>query len=190
MSELVEAAAEPLRFERNGKEYRLKPLTIGDSAEIERWAEQQVWDELKRRLNEATDPETKKLLTHRLATITKMELREEARGYIEGPESDTMFLWLMLKHEHSEITQEECAGLLTTREFNQFYAELEGLRRIDKITEMEQQFFSKTLPGMLAKLDDPEDHEIEHPADLIAKLRAFWDAYRKETVSDRPPEEA
>lgn len=185
---ITEAAAEPVRIQRDGKEYLVSALTLGDQAEIQRWAEQQVWSELKRRLADIDDAEVKKLLKHRLATISKAEVAREADSYIIGSESNIKFMCLMLRHKQPDITEEQCAELMTTAEFNEVYAEVHHLKRLDKITELEQEFFGKILPELFEKFDAEGGKDIVHPVDFIAALRGFWKRYQKELELNRPPE--
>jgi hypothetical protein len=189
MSELIEAAGMPVKRKIGDVEYTFMPMTIGDSAEVERWAEEQVWKELKRRHAEAPDADVKKLLAHRMATITKTELRQEAQAYIESPESNPVFMHLMLS-EHHNLTIEQVAGLVSMMDFKEIYAKVHNLGKVDEITKLEQQFFGSLLPELFAKLDDKEDHDIEHPADLVERLRTFWARYQKELQPDRPPVDA
>lgn len=190
MSDLTEAAGTPITKKIGNVEYVFSPMTIGDSAQIERWAEEQVWAELKRRHADAVDADVKKLLAHRMATISKAELRQEAQQYIESPESNPVFLYLMLKHKHEDINLEDCADLLTTFDFNDVYAKTHNLGKIDEVTKLEQQFFSSLLPELLAKFDDPEDKDIVHPLDVVARLKTFWARYQKEMKPDRPQTDA
>lgn len=190
MSDLTEAAAEPIRFQHDGEEYLVSALTLGDHAEIERWAEQQVWTELKRRLADAQDESIKKLLQHRIATISQAEIRHESEAYIRGAGSNVKFMHLMLKHEHPELTEETCAGLMTTAEFNDIYAEVHNLKRLDAITELEQEFFGKILPGWFKDFDSEKVGAIVYPADFVDAIRKFWKRYQKELEPLRPPVEA
>lgn len=189
MSELVEAAATPVRIKRDDKEYLVSPMTIGDSAELQRWAEERYWQDMQERLARTKDPDVQKLIRHRMATISRAELRTEMSDYINSSESDEQYLWLMLRHEHSDITIEEARKLVSRSEFNDIFIKLHP-KLVDKITALEQRLFAKILPELLKKLDDPEDKDIVHPVDFIQQIRNFWTEYQKELESIRPPADA
>ena len=95
----------------------------------------------------------------------------------------------MFRHKHKEITEAECADLLTTMEFNSVYADVHNLKRLDKIAELEQEFFVKVLPEVLKSYDGPDMSDFCDFFETHVKL-GWWKRYQKELEPVRPLGEA
>jgi len=128
MGKLADMAAVPVEVNVNGKIYRISQLTLGDWAKMERWAETQIFENLKRRAQFLENEEDKKALSNKIINLTKAEIKRESIEYIfaASGESTLQKLLLMLRHHHPDITEIEVNELLTLTTFNEIEKRLEN----------------------------------------------------------------
>ena len=115
---LVQVSAEPKEIEVGGKKYKLSILSLGDWAKIYRWAEGRFFEDMGRRLKALPiESEAHKELAGKIIAITRVELLELAMPYTRGSEASAYQLWLMLKHNHPDISLEEAQELISFKQF-------------------------------------------------------------------------
>ena len=125
MSDLAEMAAEPIQIKVKGEIYTLAPMNLGDWAELQRWAEEEVFKDLQRRLQYLPEKD-RELLVKRIMTMPYKDLRIEASNRMYGANASGFQLWLQLRHHHPEITLEKAQELLTFEQFHELSDRLEG----------------------------------------------------------------
>lgn len=120
----------------DGKEYEISPITLFDLAEMEKWLEDLPLARLKRRFEKFSsvlDDKTKeKMITDAILEgqkhgLSSAKLNEE----LESVEGVAMFLFLSLRHKHSELKFEDLEKLVTVEnlaDIKMLLDEASGLR--------------------------------------------------------------
>jgi hypothetical protein len=115
---LVQIAAIPKEIEVGGKIYKLSILSLGDWAKIYSWAEDRFFEDMGRRLKVLPEgSEAHKELANKILIITRAELLELAMPYTRGSGASAYQLWLMLKHNHPDISLDEAQELISFKQF-------------------------------------------------------------------------
>lgn len=120
-------AGMPVKVSSGGEEYLLSPLTLGDWAELEVWAQERLFEHMKMRAVIIDDPDVRKAIQSRMATMTYAEVMRESSPFLDDGKGTARRVYLMLKHNHPDMTLEKAEGLLGFAEFNQAQRVLLGL---------------------------------------------------------------
>jgi len=139
MSGLSKLVSKKAKVEVDGKEYTLSSLNLSDWAELHEFAENEFFSDMKRRLA-ALPPESSqyKQLADKVATTKKNDLISELMEYTTGTKASLFQLWLMLKHEHPEISQDEVSKMaISYSEFLDIAEELSGVKDSDSANPQE-----------------------------------------------------
>ncbi len=123
---LTNATAAPTTIQANGKEYRIKPLTLGDLGSLERWLQQDYMRLGREQAEQTTDKETKLLLIEQAFT----KAREVSVLDLLGQSNSSLtlvvrVLYEALRKEQPEITideVEELFGSLTKAKAEEMYS--------------------------------------------------------------------
>lgn len=133
MSTLTRMAAVFKELQIGETKYKFSPLSLGDWAEIYAHAQDLFFEDMSRRLKALPqDSEQFKELADKLAKMNRAELAELAMPYTTGSEAASLQIWLMLRHNHPEITKQEAANLLTFDEFLTISEELNARKEGEK----------------------------------------------------------
>lgn len=125
MSTLTRMAAVFKELQIGGKSYKFSPLSLGDWAQIYAQAQELFFEDMRRRLRALPQDSSQfKELADKLAKLDRGQLAELAMPYTTGSEASALQVWLMLKHNHPDITKEEAGNLLTFAEFLKVSEEL------------------------------------------------------------------
>jgi len=132
--ELAEMTALPFKVELQGKEYTLSNMTLGLYAELQQWAEKQLYKKLHDRLKalpaDSEDKDIREIrqqLKDKIVNISQGEIRFEIATIMNSAEGAAYQLFLMLKKNHPEIkSPEDCKHLVTFERFNQLQKLVEG----------------------------------------------------------------
>ena len=110
MSELTDmtAAARPVRL--CGKEYLLSPMSLGDFAEFDAWAEEQFWQKKQGRVARMPEEMRAKLLERAFDEFDEARVSVRAMMTIAGT---ARLVWLSLRKCHPAVTPEQAAELVT-----------------------------------------------------------------------------
>lgn len=129
MGDLADAAGEPVTIEVDGKVFEISPMTVGDWAEFERFAENRALEDMRRRLDflPIEDQEARQDTLRKLTTISKKELATLASAYMDDGEASCFRMWLMLRHKQPDITREEARHLLTFKNLGTIMERLYGV---------------------------------------------------------------
>jgi hypothetical protein len=108
---LDDMSAAPVEIELNGKTYTVSPITIGDVGKMNRWSIQQHLN-ARMQAMAGLDPD----LQQTLATAITAPLTDAQKEEIydaEGPTVEGIIhtFYLMLKHAHPNLTEEQAAVL-------------------------------------------------------------------------------
>lgn len=128
-------AGQPVKVKVGDKEYLVSPMTLGDWAEVETWAQEQFFVAMKKRIELVGDEELKKVILGRLATMTYAEVMRESTMYLDDGEGTARRLHTMLRRNHKEIKLEEVRELMGFHEFNEAQRLLLGLTKEDEKEE-------------------------------------------------------
>jgi len=124
MSDLAGMAAEPVEVKHKGVTYKISPMSLGDWAKLNRWAQARWFEDMKQRL-ELLDGQEKAMLQKRILTIKHKELRIEAAEYMSDADASEYQLWLQLLHEHPELDKETASNIVTFDQFIEMNRTLE-----------------------------------------------------------------
>jgi len=133
MSTLTKMAAVFKELQIGETKYKFSPLSLGDWAEIYAHAQDLFFDDMSRRLRALPqDSQQFKELADKLANMDRGKLAELAMPYTTGSEAASLQIWLMLRHNHPDISKQEAANLLTFDEFLEVSEELNAKKGGDK----------------------------------------------------------
>jgi len=132
-------AAKPVKVMVGDKEYLVSPMTLGDWAEVEAWAQEQFYSNMKKRMELVGDGEVGKAIRARLATMTYAEVMRESSPYMDDGEGTAHRLHTMLRHNHPDIKLEEVKELMGFKEFNGAQLQLLGLTEEDEKKKKEEE---------------------------------------------------
>lgn len=128
MTDLAITAGVPVPVQVNGKTYEVSPLTLEDWAIIEAHAEERLFAEMRKRLDaNKDDAEMAKALRMRMATIGKAEVMRDSAPYMDDAVGTRKRFWLMLRHRHPNVTEEQAGHLIGFAEFNAVTRRLLGI---------------------------------------------------------------
>ncbi len=138
MSELSVIAGLPVKVMVGDVTYYVSPMTLEDWAVVEAWAEEEFYNDMKKRIELVNDPEVTKLIKHRLATITKKELHLSSGQYLDYAEGTARRLHRMLLHKQPNSKLEDAKKLLGYKEMVRISLIMAGIDP-DKIDEEEEE---------------------------------------------------
>lgn len=126
---LAQLCATPLEIERDGKTWRLRPLTLGQYAAMEQWARQQPFRELEGKLAAIGDKKLREAAREKLLerAITQSESEQYVSETLDGGAAVEKLFGLMLRADRPETTDEEIQALLDAEGLNQVRAWVESL---------------------------------------------------------------
>ena len=127
MSNLAVMAGMPVKVVVGDETYLVSPMTLGDWAVMEEWAQEQFFADMKKRMELVADDSIKKLIQSRLATLSHREIMKESSPYMDDGEGTARCLHLMLKHKQAAMTLEKARDLVGFREVNRARRLLLGL---------------------------------------------------------------
>lgn len=117
------------KFTHDGKEYTLKTATIKQRAEFATWLENRAWETIERRqLNGASDQTVKEQRSELVNAIAAGKYEwggEVAVASVQSVVGAAQLMFIVLKDEHSEITEEIVLAMMEAkhREIQAFAAE-------------------------------------------------------------------
>lgn len=109
----AQATAAPTTVELGGKQYRVSPLRDKDYGEFEKWVQDRHM-ELAQRAGDGLSVEDRQaLLKHAYDRASQITMASpEAIQAVITLEGSIKLLWLHLRHEHPDLTEETVSGLL------------------------------------------------------------------------------
>ena len=124
MSELADMAGASRPLTLGGKEYFLSPLSLGDFAEFDAWAEEQFWRRVEQRVARLPEGLRWKLLGRACDELNDGDVPPRAMMTMAGT---ARLVWLSLRKRHPELTPEKAADLVTLRTRERVQAVLDRL---------------------------------------------------------------
>ncbi len=119
MTNLPDMAGAAAEIQLNGSTYRMRPLTIDDFAEFERWVDDAPIRQATRNLNGlSTDLQMKMLQqAQEAATVASQDdpTKRQSRitSQVTSMSGICYLIWLSLRREHPELTMEAVSQMLT-----------------------------------------------------------------------------
>jgi len=124
MSELSDmtGASRPVRL--GGAEYFLSPLSLGDFAEFDAWAEEEFWRRTQERVARMPEGLRERLLEKAYERLGDGDVSVDAMMTVAGT---ARLVWLSLRREHPDVTPEQTAELVTLETRKRVQATLDRL---------------------------------------------------------------
>lgn len=109
--------AAPRTVKLKGKKYLISPLRDRDYGEFEAWVQDQVFDVAKRNLDGLNDTDRQELLKLAYNKASSITISSpESLRYMTSVDGAVKLLWLSLRREHSDLTEDDVADMLTDPE--------------------------------------------------------------------------
>lgn len=134
VDKLAAMCASPLEIEHAGVTYRLKPLTLGQYADMEQWAKQQPFVELERKLVAIGDKKLRERAKEKMLdkAIAQSDNAEWIADKMSSPEAVERLFGMMLKANHPDIEPEKVREILDIKGLVQVRAWCESLIGLDE----------------------------------------------------------
>jgi len=128
MSELTDmtAAARPVTL--CGVGYLLSPLSLGDFAEFDAWAEEEFWKKTQRRVARMPEEMRAELLRQAFDEFDEARVSVRAMMTIAGT---ARLVWLSLRKQHPHLGAEQAAELVTLETREMVQATLDKLNGLE-----------------------------------------------------------
>ena len=136
MSELSDMAGASRPVVLGGKEYYLSPLSLGDFAEFDAWAEEQFWRKTEQRVARMPEGLRATLLERAYSEIDEGAIAVNAMITIAGT---ARLVWLSLRKRHPELTPAQAADLVTLDTRQRVQAILDRLNGMEPTTRQQTQ---------------------------------------------------
>jgi len=141
MSDLTKMVTKTKQVEIDGEVYTFQQMNIKDWSVLHEFAEDEYYADMKKRLAALpVESEQFKQLADKIQTAKRSEIIPELIEYTAGVKASILQAWLMLKHNHSEITKEQVENLpFTYSQFLDIAEELSQRKGTDDSKKEEQQ---------------------------------------------------
>ena len=136
MSELSDMTGASRPVVLGGKEWRLSPLSLGDFAEFDAWAEEQFWRKTEKRVARMPEGLRDRLLEQAYERLGDGGVSVDAMMTVAGT---ARLVWLSLRRQHSDVTPEQTAELVTLGNRKQVQATLDQLNGLRKKNDDEDE---------------------------------------------------
>ena len=107
-------AGAPIEVKLGGDTYRLSPLTHGDLAELEEWAQGRIIGVARRAADGLSAEDRRALLGDAAKYAASIDMSSpEAAKLLATAEGSCRMVWLSLRHNHHDLTLEQVKDLLS-----------------------------------------------------------------------------
>lgn len=132
MTTTAEATAAPREVKIGGRKFRMSPLRDRDYGEFEAWVQDRSIDLVKRNLNGLNEVDRQRQLDRAFDAAAQIGIHsDEALAAMCTIDGVSKLVWMGLRREHPDVTEDEVTSLLTSPEHVK-----QALDEVDRVNHM------------------------------------------------------